>query len=381
MEMTVRRAAGIAVAAFALLLLAWPPRPAGPSYGTQVRRLTSAVDRARLANVSTRDTLRAVESAIWSRQVRDSVQRVIRGWPGADRNRIVVDARVPGSLQRHIAANYTVTHASLPRLIAHPVLVVVDTGRAYRLRTTLSIEGGDAAAPYCATVVRVRVSDEALSDPARMARDVQRALGTNFPQARHLGLCGFESAFGLPSPAVRRWLIEREYRPVGGGYDPQRPPLPMRQLSDYINPYFGSRSDNGALFLRARGCAAGREEQCLDVLAPVSDRPLGVVTNVASDWRWFGWYWQGSYDLMNALATSLGTDRFAVLWRGNAAPPEAYRQLTGVPVDSLARRVLMGKVPPMRAGASVSVIEFVITLLIAAAFAGLATLSHPRRRR
>jgi hypothetical protein len=82
---------------------------------------------------------------------------------------------------------------------------------------------------------------------------------------------------------------------------------------------------------------------------------------------------------MNALASSLGPDRFAALWRADEAPDKAYRRLTGVPIDTLARRVLLGDSPPLRAGASVELTDVLVTIAIALFFAGLAAFSNPRR--
>lgn len=382
MELTVRRTAGLALAAFVLLVLARPPRPIGLPYSEQRDRGESSVESARYAQDATRDTLRVVEYALWSRQVRDSVRRELAGTPESGRNRAFIDPRVPAATRAHIEAVYAATRARMSAgRMALPIFVVLDTTMNYRLGTTLWVEDAAGPSPACATVLRVRVSREALRDTRRMSRDIQRVAPARFPQPEHFGLCGFEAAFGAPSAEVRRWLQEREYRPVANGYDPTLKPRVPRYLSDYYNlPYFRANAD-GAMGLDMRACGAARMERCLNAIAPVMARPVSGLDEVSSDWRWYGWGWYGSPQLMNTLATSLGTESFGAMWRGHAAPPEAYQQLTGVPMDTLARRVLVGDAPPLGVGASLSIASVLTPLLIAAVFAGLATIAHPRRRK
>lgn len=385
MELTVRRTAGLALAAFVLLVLARPPRPTGLPYNEQRDRGMSAVESARHAQDATRDTLRVVDYALWSRQVRDSVRRELARAPQNGRDRAFIDPRVPSATRAHIEAVYAATRARMPAgRMALPVFLVLDTTTNYRLGTTLWIEDAAGPAPACATLLRVRVSREAMRDTRRMVRDIQRVVPARFPQPEHFGLCGFEAAFGAPSAEVRRWLQEREYRPVASGLDPMLKPRAPRYLRDYAFPYF-SASNNSAMGLDLRACYAGRSARCLDAVAPTSKQPVygsvGGIAYVVSDWRWFRWGWYGSPQLMNTLAASMGTESFGAMWRGTASPPDAYKQLTGVPLDTLARRVLVGDAPPLQVGASLSLASVLTPLLIAAVFAGLATIAHARRRK
>lgn len=384
MELTARRVAAIALAAFALILIARPPRPSGPTYYQRRDRGTSPVERARFAHDAARDTLRVVDYALWSTQVRDSVRRQLAATPASGRDRAFIDPRLPAARRAHIETVYAATRARMSGDgMALPLFVVLDTTLNYRLATTIWIDdvGGSTAA--CATVLRVRVSREAMRDVRRMSRDIQRVVPARFPQPMNFGLCGFEAAFGAPSAEVRRWLHEREYRPVASGYDHSLSPRTPRYLGDYVNPYF-YMGENEVMGLNLRACYAGRSERCLDAVAPVSERTVqghvGEIVEVVSDWRWYGWGWNGSPDLMNAIATSMGAVSFGALWRGAASPPDAYLKLTGVPMDTLARRVLVGDAPPLRVGAAISLASALGPLLVAAVFAGLATLSHPRRR-
>ncbi|MHB1096446.1 MAG: hypothetical protein ACYC3F_09745 [Gemmatimonadaceae bacterium] len=384
MELTARRTAALALAAFALLVIARPPRPSGPTYDQRRDRSSSAVDRARLARDATRDTLLVVEYSLLSRQVRDSVRRQLAGWPASGRDRAFIDPRVPVAIRAHVEAVYAATRSRVNAgRMALPIFVALDTSTNFRLAERLWIEDITGPVPACATFLRVRVSPEAMRDPREVAREIRRVVPPNFPQPAHFGLCGFEAMFGAPSTEVRRWLQEREFQPIASGYDPTRVPAAPRHLSDLVVPYFYF-SPNGAAGLELRACASGRSERCLNAVAPITEGQwagrVGQITNVASA-RFYGWGWNGSPELMNTLAASMGAESFGKLWRGNASPPDAYRQLTGVPIDTLARRVLVGDAPPLRVGASLSLASLITPLLIAAVFAGLATFAHPRRRK
>jgi hypothetical protein len=304
--------------------------------------------------------------------------------PESQRDRAFIDPRIPAATRAHVEAVFAATRARMSAgRMALPIFVVLEPGVGSRLGATLWAEDAAGPAPVCATILSVRVSDEALRDTRRMSSEVQRVVPPNFPQPAHFGLCGFEAMFGAPSAEVRSWLQEREFQPIASGYDPTRTPSAPRQLSDLVVPYFYF-SPNGEAGLELRACASGRSDRCLNAVAPLAEGRragrVGQIANIAFT-RWYGWGWNGSPDLMNALATSLGAESFGTLWRGNASPPDAYRQLTGVPIDTLARRVLVGNAPPLRVGASLSLASVITPLLIAALFAGLATLAHPRRRK
>ncbi|MBM3907726.1 MAG: hypothetical protein FJ363_06550 [Gemmatimonadetes bacterium] len=381
MELTVRRAAAIAMGAFALLVVARPPRPTGLSAEQVSARYRSRVDEARQQLSQTRDTLRLLEYTAWSRQLRDSVGRALRQQSGTTLDRVFADARVPAAVRGHVEQVYATTRARMShRALALPLVIVVDTAQSYRFGTVLWVERPQDPTPSCATVVRARVTPAALTDERRMARELRRSIPASFPQPRHFGLCGFSGAFGPPSAAVRQWLHEREYRPVAGGYDVSAIPRPPLRLRDEVVPYFNSQR-NSAMALDLRACVAGRAEHCLDAIAPPAERPLGGIDDAASDYRWYSWWWRGSPDVMNAVALSLGPERFRALWRAEEPVPDAYRRLSGVPIDTLARRVLVGAAPPVRVGAPLLAKDFVLPLLIAGGLAGLALLSHPRRRR
>lgn len=385
MELTARRAAAVALAAFTLLVIARPPRPSGPSYYQQRERASSALDRSKVALDAARDTLYRVENSLWSRHLRDSVLRELSSTPESGRDRAFLDQRIPTATRAHIEEVFASTRARMSSgRMALPIFVVLEVGQGSRLGATLWAEHAAGTAPACATILKVHVSQEAMRDTRRMSREVQRVVPPHFPQPSHFGLCGFEARFGAPSSEVRRWLQEREFQPIASGYDPARAPRRPRYLGDFVVPYFNS-SNNGAIGVVLRACAAGRSEHCLSAVAPVSERqgegPVGQIANVAFV-RWYGWWgWNGSPDLMNAVAMSMGAASFEKLWRDTLTPPDAYRKLTGVPMDTLARRVLVGNARPLGVGASLSLASVLTPLLIAAVFAGLATLAHPRRRK
>lgn len=380
MEMTARRMAGIALAAFALLVVVRPPRPTGRTYDDALRQ-GSAEDRVRRALEATNDTLQTVELTKLSRELRVRIEGQLAATPAEARDRIIMDPRIPESLRRHTESVYAESRARMPHSsMALPIFVLLDQSQLYRLGSMIWIERDGDMVPTCASVLRVRASDKGMRDSRQMIRDIRRTLPPDFPQPRHFGLCGFEAAFGPPSPAMRQWLQEREFRPVVTGYDMSVSARSSPGLRDNLIPWYLA-ADNGAMALTLRACASGRSDQCLAAIAPTYRRGVADLATPSSEWNWYFWRYTGSLDLMNALASSLGPDRFAVLWRADEAPDKAYHRLTGVPIDTLARRVLLGNSPPLRAGATVKLTDVLVDLGIALLLAGLAAFSNPRRFR
>lgn len=383
--MTPRRMIGVALGAFALLVVAWPPRPSGRPYDERRVQLSPSQMADSLRSEAL-DTMRAVEHAIWMRRERDLVARTLAAMPAGARNSILVDPHIDASMRRHLEHVYAETRARMPAGMALPVFVQIDTlwlGTA----NTMWIEDAVGGVPTCATVVRVQVARDRLVDPRKVASDVRRAFGAVFPQPRQLGLCAFEASFGAPSPAVRRWLRERRYRPLLVGFDARYAAQPHRTSlymdEEGFNPYYWyGGNDNAQSAVKARACAAGQVQWCTEAVAPKLAESIVDTGESASDWQG-RWYWarRGTPMLMNTLAAHMGPQRFAELWHADVAPPEAYRRIMGTPMDSLAQRLLIGGTEPLQAGTSNSLASVMAVLLIAAVLAGLSTLSDPRRRR
>ncbi len=372
--MTVRRAAALAVGAFALIAVAKPPRPVGTVWD----RYTSADSTKRVLE-ATGDSLIQLRAVARTVATRASVNRMLAAAPTSMRDGVIADERIAPSLRNHLSTVYAASRAKMPgSSMALPIFVVLDsTGE---LANSIQwLESPSAESPTCATVVQISASLRTLRDGRALATEVHRRLGPQFPQPRDFGLCGFEATFGAPSPVVRQWLRERGWISVRTGLSQALPPRPS---SAFFYNYWGGRFDDGLYWVSFDGCIAGRLEECVDAVAP---RLLGRTVDMesyssergTSRSRWGG---RGSPDLMNALASSLGPQRFAELWRAADAPPDAYRRITGVPMDSLAHRVLVGDRPRRHSGATVSFGELIAVLLVAAAFAGISTLSHPRNR-
>lgn len=380
MEMTARRMAGIALAAFALLVVVRPPRPTGRTYDDALRQ-GSAEDRVRRALEATNDTLQTVELTKLSRELRVRIEGQLAATPAEARDRIIMDPRIPESLRRHTESVYAESRARMPHSsMSLPIFVLLDQSQLYRLGSMIWIERDGDMVPTCATVLRVRASDKGMRDPRQMIRDIRRTLPPDFPQPRHFGLCGFEAAFGPPSPAVRQWLQEREFRPVVTGYDMSVSARSSPGLRDNLIPWYLA-ADNGAMALTLRACASGRTDQCLAAIAPTYRRIIADLDTPSAELTWNLWGYTASLDAMNALASSLGAERFATLWRADEPPADAYRRIIGVPIDTLAQRVLLGDSPPLRAGASVDLIEALVTVAIALLIVALAAFANPRRFR
>jgi len=387
MEMTTRRLALLTVGAVTLLFVTRPPRPTGLPYN--MRRDQRASDRALEAERATRDTLRQVNQAILLRQVRDSVARALSAAPARGLNQLIADPRIAPSLRQHMQQTYAESRRKMGDRTALPLIVSVDSITYFGLVSTMWLDDTVAGTPVCATVVRVHAPHELAADSRELTRAVVRRLGANFPQPRQFALCSFEATFGPPSLAVRRWLAERSYYGIASGYDPALPVARTSRYADAVGddprwiPWWSDGGENGERSLVARACILGRIDQCSSALPPppANRNSLGLDV-VTSDWsyRRYWWAWRGSPVLMNALAQSLGPQRFSQLWRADVPPFDSYHKLTGVTADTLARRLLAGENVPSRLGAAPSLSEALAALFVALCVGGLALLSHPRRQ-
>ncbi len=379
--MTVRNSAGLAVGAFALVALAMPPRPTGSPYNPDDRRTT--VERTKRVIEAAEDSLRQVKGALRTRVLRDSVARMLAAFPADARDQLILDQRIAPSLRLLMQGTYAASRARLPQgRVALPMFVVLDT---LWFTSTQWIEDASKGRPTCATIMHVAVSSYSgpgvARNQRRWSRDVRVALGAQFPKPDDFGLCAFEAAFGEPARVPRDWLRDRGWRPVGTGLSASRP---RRRFDPFYYGLNWDSYDNGALGMRYRACYAGRTAECNAAAASVIPRRQWQFDTSTVGWegsRFWRWGFSGSIDLMNALAASMGPEKFAELWHAEDAPPDAYRRITGVPMDTLAQRVLLAGRPPISFGASTTVSELLAVLLVAAFLAGLSTLSHPRNGR
>jgi len=382
MEMTARRMAGVAAGAFALLVLARPPRPTGEGYLRDGDARRTPIERVKRVRDAAVDSLQSVERSIWATHMRDSVARALSAIPAAERNQLITDARIPASVRQHLRAVYAESRARMSGSMPLPVFVALDSASDYGDGNRMWIEPSQSGIAACALIAQVPASSKTIADERQLARALYRSLSSGFPQPHHLGLCAFESVYGAPSAAVRAWLRQRDFLPVANGLDPSLPPRRAGFDNSFDAFAWWGSEDNGAGAMIVRACAAGHLAYCNMAVTPVAANGVSDDIIYGTNWsRWYWWRWRGSPDLMNALATSLGPQKFGDLWHANESPPDAYRRLTGVPIDTLAHRLLMGGAAPVRTGAAPTLGELIAILVIAAVFAGLATLSHPRNRR
>jgi len=377
-EMNARRLAALTLGAFVLMALAKPPRPSGGGWAMDEELAPSDLTKRALTSAS--DSLLQVTALARLGATREEVRQRLAALPPMARNQVIADERISASLrslwQRTYAATLAAAGQNPPAL---PVFVVLDTTRE-QASATQWIDTPGPASPGCATVVRMYVNPRLLGDTRAMTRLIHRRLGPAFPQLADLGLCAFKARYGAPAPELNGWLRQRGWRPVVTGLSPWTPAQsgPSQSLDSYYYNFFWDRSDNGALGLQRRACAAGVASPCLDAVAPLSQNRVVV----SDGYIGFRWGWVGAPDLMNQLAVSMGPEKFGELWRAADPLPDAYRRITGVPIDTMARRLLLtSRGGPLHAGATVTIPEVLVVLMITLLLAGISTLGHPRRRK
>jgi hypothetical protein len=388
MEVNLRRTVAFVAIGFAFLVLLMPPRPTGFAYmsGRKFDTEAQRLDRA-MSDVS--DTLAVVSGRLWAMQVRDSLARRV-ATKGIE-DRVVIDPRVPRALAQHIATVYAMARSRMGNAVRLPLYLVHDSAFGGRFYSATSYVDSLPGAPAtCATVTGIHLAGYPQGGRRDTTRYLVREFGmSRFPRTRTFGLCSFEASFGPPSATVRRWLRERNSRPIQSGYDPARPlrPIISQDESEYssgLSPRWGWDVEmSPGLQLKRRACAAGRLAFCSEVVAPVRATRIAEVADLTNDagmgwWNWYGGY--GSTSLMNALAQSLGPAPFAQLWTADATPPESYARLTGVPMDSLARRVMFGERFEFSTGATPRVRDVLWSICVAMLLLGCAAASNPRRR-
>ena len=360
MEMTARRLVALTLGAFVLMALAKPPRPSGGGWAID-EELTST-DFTKRALESANDSLLQVTTLVRLEVTREEVRQRLAALPPAARNQVIADPRISATLRSLWQRTYAATLAAAgPNAPALPVFVVFDTTRKQYSSTQWLVAPGPDS-PGCTTVIRVYVNPRVTNDTKAVTRIMHRRLGPAFPQLADLGLCAFVARYGAVAPPTSAWLRARGWRPVVTGLSPSTPAQPgPSQLVDGYYYLFWDRSDNGALGLQRRACAAGVTSSCLAAVAPLSQNRVVV----SDGYIGFRWAYVGSPDLMNQLAISMRAEKFGELWRASEPIPEAYRRITGVPIDTLARRLLLtSRGGPLHAGATVTIPELLVVLMI-----------------
>ncbi|MHB1312841.1 MAG: hypothetical protein ACYC3L_12565 [Gemmatimonadaceae bacterium] len=377
MEMTPGRLAALTLGAFVLMAVAKPPRPTGGGYGmANPADRPSALTKRALSAAS--DSLLQTRSLLRLDATRDSVRQKVLSLPAAARNQVIADPRIKPSLRALWQQTYAASLASMgPGVVALPLVVVIDT-TGWTYSSVQWLDTSSPESPSCATVVRLTMSPRVAADARELNfAVVHNRLAANFPQPADLGLCAFVARYGAPSPQMRAWLRDRDWRAVVTGYSPALPVRNTTAQMDFLYDLFWSSYDNSALGLHRRACRAGNDRYCLDAVAPRSLHRVKVDDGYVG----FRYGSVAASDLMNQLAVSMGPAKFEELWRASDPLPVAYLRITGVPVDTLARRLIVGRGDPMRAGATVTAPEALVVLMITLLLAGVSTLAHPRRRK
>jgi hypothetical protein len=245
----------------------------------------------------------------------------------------------------------------------------------------------------CVVLGRMTVAARAASRYWR--RLLQQAARAGEVGGALVGPCAFYAAFGLPGPAIARWLGDAGWR-LARFADWRRPPAP------WADPFGAQHATGLARFLdmeqlRMRGvlapeglaCGAGRAPECGRALAtkPVSADDTTWQRHVVTT-RILPW-WTARRDeplgpsegwLLSDMAHSLGRDRFARFWQSGLEPDTAFRaaaghemaQWVGEWVHIVYGRVTVGPAAPAHAAVNAF-------LLIAMACGVAVTLATRRR--
>lgn len=325
------------------------------------------VYEAATAWIAARESLQ-VARAEWVRA--DSRARVPRGVAvGAGNVLVRGDAGIARALLDGAEASLA-TELARHRIDrpAYPIAVVlmVDTtmnpgGHFYTRATVLPSQPDEP----CTVVVRFQ----------RPATKWNRSAG----QERLLGPCGFFAKYGAPGAGMLEYLRSNTMRTAEYLWAP--------------TPWFERDALMPASYARSwpalAGCRAGRDSACLAVLAGTSpmtgyfgawDDAQRGPNDVSVDGPLLrsGFYDRVSGGLLANLATSLGDDRFARLWRDARGPHVAYEAIAGEPLTAWMQRVVAGEVEPYRPGPGVPAVPLAATLFILGG-AGFAAMRGTRR--
>lgn len=203
-----------------------------------------------------------------------------------------------------------------------------------------------------------------------------------------LDACGFFDAFGAPGRAIAAALDSGRYD-AARAYLPGLPDSTRQRLavSGLVGGFYAT-PPTGIV-----QCATGADSACTAyVMGLVHSRPYvrGEFSNAprTSGPVTVERYEPAQTSLFDLIALDLGPERFARFWHSDAPLPDAYREVAGVPITNLMRRVSGGamryRFPPTGFGmrltnrTSATLGSSALVILTIAALFGFAAFRSPR---
>jgi hypothetical protein len=400
MEMTFARWLMLALGGMAILIASLfrdiPDRPDRVSPRTlaerrtvvAARHVTNAAERARVLHLvdSTRASFGAAPSA---------------------QSRVRMDDAMSRQLRTQMTAMVSRASLSRPAIPVVPVdlAVVIDTVQRVRGSERLSFDGaiiGDYVLPHVPgerCFVLLRTKYVAGARPGYFFTRLNNA----DVRSRVLGPCAYYERFGMPGPAIDRWLRSQGWtfgltsswtsEPSVFGARSSAP----NSLIDYFFAISPAQRVTAPQGLR---CASGDRESCVQaLLVPTPPNPMidrrgrlwgGDVVSTQRgidydrDERW--WVLPrtlGPRDMtvLSEMVRTLGEDRFAAFWTSQAEPAAAFRTATGMDIGEWTHQWAERVYGPQSRGPVVPVAGLVGSMLLLLIALGVGLLSARRRAR
>lgn len=295
-------------------------------------------------------------------------------------------------------------HRPAAPVVPVDIAVVIDTVSRVRGSDRLSFDGaiiGDYVLPRapgerCFVLLRTKYVAGARPGYffARLNNDDVRS--------RVLGPCAYYEQFGMPGPAIDRWLRTQGWtfglmsswtnQPPVFGARSSRP----NSLLDY---FFGMSPARRVTAPDGLRCASGDRESCLQaVLQPSPPNPMidrrgrlwgnGVVsTQRGIDYDREERWWVlpralGPRDMtiLSEMVRTLGEDRFATFWTSSAEPAAAFQSASGMDIGEWTHEWAQRVYGPQTRGPVVPAAGLIGSLLLLLVAVGVALLSARRRQ-
>ena len=206
-----------------------------------------------------------------------------------------------------------------------------------------------------------------------------RELSTDAVADRLLGPCAFHAAFGVPGPAVHRWLRARGATlALGGSW--VRPPGRM-QTPPTTNAFTRHWFNVALEFFSYSGlrCALGETAECERSIMTATDdpspwarpRPMVVGSSVSPNyslmqtWRRRGAdFGDRETGILAGMVRSLGREKFAAFWTSADSVPLAFEKASGQPLGAWVSIWANEQIEPLERGPTIPPVVLLETILL-----------------